>query len=93
MASVEEFLKAPSEEFLERCSRDQLLRIAEHYELDVGDKRIKENIKNIIRENLIEAGVIGPKSLVAEVDVLSAPVAGLSFELTYAWCRNSVSEI
>lgn len=44
MASVEEFLRAPSDEMLEGFSREHLVRIAEHCELDVGDRRMKENM-------------------------------------------------
>ena len=29
--------------------------------MDVGDKRLKENVKNILKENLLEAGVLQPK--------------------------------
>ena len=58
MTTVEEFLKAPSEELLECCSREQLVIIADHYEMDVGDKRSRENMKHILRENLLELGVL-----------------------------------
>jgi len=50
---------APSEEALEKCSKEQLLKIAEHYSIVVaGDKRIKENIKMTVKAELIERGVI-----------------------------------
>lgn len=58
---MEEFLRAPSEELLECCSREQLVRIAEHFNLDVGDKRMKENIKGIIKANLTHLGVFKTK--------------------------------
>ncbi|KAG7471700.1 hypothetical protein JOB18_048960, partial [Solea senegalensis] len=82
MASVDEFLKAPSEELLDHCSREQLLRIAEHFQLEVGDKRMKENIKNIVKANLVDFGIFKAET---HVDV---PVArssgcndgGLTFE-------------
>ena len=41
MASVEEFLGEPSEVLLDGFSREQLVHIAEHFDLDVGDKRMK----------------------------------------------------
>ena len=84
MASVEDFLRAPSEEWLERCSREQLVKIAEYYELDVGDKRMKENIKAIVKANLFETGVLRPKLQVAgaRLDVSDALLSevGLTFE-------------
>lgn len=49
MASLEDFLRAPSEELLERCSREQLLKIAKHFKLEVRDKRLKENIKAFVK--------------------------------------------
>jgi len=52
MASVEDFLSPPSEEGLERCTRDQLLRIADHFDLEVSDRRSKDSIKAIIKANL-----------------------------------------
>ncbi|XP_026106935.1 interferon-induced very large GTPase 1-like [Carassius auratus] len=45
MADCDAFIAAPSEEALERCTREQLLKIAEHFSIVVGDKRLKENIK------------------------------------------------
>jgi len=65
MASVEEFIKAPSEVLLDDLSREQLIRVAEHFDLDVGDKRMKENIKNIIRANLADRGCFDPKMMAA----------------------------
>lgn len=90
MTTLEEFLRAPSEELLERCSREQLVRIAEHFRMDVSDRRLKENVKNILKENLLEAGVLQPKldaggSGVETADVSVSEVGeywstGLTFE-------------
>ena len=49
MGNVEDLLRAPSEEQLEVFSREQLIYVAEHFHLDVGDKRMKENIRGIVR--------------------------------------------
>ena len=69
---------------MERCSREQLVTIAEYYELDVGDKRMKENIKAIVKANLFETGVLRPKLQVsgAGLDVSDALLSevGLTFE-------------
>lgn len=83
MASVEEFLKEPSEELLEGFSREQLVRVAEHFDLDVGDKRMKENMKNIIRANLSEKGCFQTMTAGAgggSVDVSVRDEASLTFE-------------
>ncbi len=47
MASkVEEFIGAPSEELLNDLTKDQLLELAGHYEINLisQDKRLKDNI-------------------------------------------------
>ncbi len=58
MAGVEKFLRAPSDEFVEQCTKEQLLKIAELYDIYVSDKRLKENVKAIVRANLYEMGVL-----------------------------------
>ncbi|KAF3842949.1 hypothetical protein F7725_001798, partial [Dissostichus mawsoni] len=53
MADVEAFIKAPSQESLGTFSKEQLLLIAEHFSVSiVGDKRMKENIKDSIVSTL-----------------------------------------
>jgi len=93
MVTVEEFFKSPSEEFLERCSPEQLVNIADHFEMDVGDKRSKKSMKHILRENLLELGILQPKSRAvgAGLDMVSASassVAGMSSELTFEQSRE-----
>ena len=49
MADVEAFIEAPSQELLGTFSREQLLLIAEHFAVSiVGDRRVKDNIKDSI---------------------------------------------
>ncbi len=86
MATVEEFLKTPSEELLELCSREQLVKRADHFELNVGDRWSKGNMKHILRENLFELGVLQSRPHVgAVVDAAgaSASVVGSHSELTF----------
>ncbi|TWW53845.1 hypothetical protein D4764_0220310 [Takifugu flavidus] len=43
MASlVEEFVQSPTEELLDQCTKDQLLKIAEHFGIEITDKKLKE---------------------------------------------------
>lgn len=84
MASVEDFVKAPSEKLLDRCSREQLVKIAEHFKMDVGDKRAKENMKQILKTNLLDAGVLQPKVQAVEVQLDSGEAAPTSSVLTFA---------
>ncbi len=58
MAEVAEFVKAPSEEFLDRCTKEQLLKIADYYEVEISDKRLKDTVKGILKANLSEMGVL-----------------------------------
>lgn len=80
MVGVEDFLKAPSEEVLERCSREQLVKTAEHFGTDVGDKRMNENIKSILKANLFEDGVFKVMVLpVGSVPGIASVNPGLTF--------------
>lgn len=77
MASVvDEFLHSPSDHLLSQCTKDQLLKIAEHYDIDISDKRLRDNIKAILRANLLDAGVFQKDEGIQP----SSVNAGLSFE-------------
>ena len=41
---IDNFVQNPSESLLEQCTKDQLLKIAEHYGVDVVDKKLKESV-------------------------------------------------
>ncbi len=58
MAGVEDFVEAPSVEFVEQCTKEQLLKLAEHYDKYVSDRRLKENVKAIVLANLYDLGVL-----------------------------------
>ena len=60
MAILEDFIALPSEEFLffNNCTKEQLLKIAEYYQVDVGDKRLKERVKATLKSNLLEKKVL-----------------------------------
>ena len=58
MSEVTEFVSAPTEEFLDKCTKDQLLRIADHYKIEISDKRLKDTVKSILRANLSDMGVL-----------------------------------
>lgn len=45
MASLAEFIRTPSEELLGRSNKEQLLKIAAHYGVEISDKLLKENVK------------------------------------------------
>ena len=58
MASLDDFFHSPSDHLLNQYTKDQLLKVAEHYEIEISDKRLKENIRAILKANLVEAGVL-----------------------------------
>ncbi len=75
MASLEDFLKEPSDELLELFTKDQLLQLASHYDITItsSEKRLKDSIKDIIRYVLIDNGILSvrPVSLQPMVAPLS----------------------
>ena len=56
MASVSSFVQSPTEAILNSCTKDQLLKLVEHYGVDIGDKKLKAEIKGALRASLIESG-------------------------------------
>ena len=78
----------PSEVFVSICT-EQLLQIADHYEIRLADKKRKDDIKCVILSALLERGVPEkgePVSEVASLPISSAgesgsvPVSNLTFE-------------
>ena len=81
MAQINDFFENPSADFLDVCSKDQLLEIAEHYKVDVGDKRRKiETIRTILIANLKDSEVLSVKDEEGEQQPLPIQKANLSFE-------------
>ncbi len=50
MADVEKFAKSPSHVSLNKCTKEQLLKIAEFYEIKISDKRFKESTIKIVEK-------------------------------------------
>ena len=85
---VEAFVQAPSEALLDGSTRDQLVKIAAHYKVDVGDKRVKETVKANLKLKLSKMNVLSAgeaASVSAGNESATPPLvvgldAGLSFE-------------
>lgn len=62
-SNVEIFLKEPSEEALEKCTKEQLLLVAAHYDIELtsADKKLKELILKSLKGTLEEKNVFGGK--------------------------------
>lgn len=69
-SNVQEFVNAPSESLLNDLTKDQLLELAEYYETNLmsQDKRLKDQVKTLVKTELIERGILESKSS----EVLSA---------------------
>ena len=61
MAQMEAFFETPSEGFLDGCTKEQLLKIADHYKIEISDKRLKDTVKAILKANLYEMDVLPGK--------------------------------
>lgn len=61
MAVIDAFISSPSHEFLDGCTKEQLLDIAEHYGILIKDKRLKENVKIVLVTELIRNGILETK--------------------------------
>ena len=56
---VSDFVSAPSEEGLEACSKEQIILIAEHYKINLGDKRAaRDHLKGVVKKALCEQQVL-----------------------------------
>ncbi len=68
------FIEAPTESFLDECTKDQLVKIADFYKVDVGDRRVKETVKANLKVNLFKMKVL----VGGEVDPDAAGAVGFS---------------
>lgn len=60
MATIEQFIHAPSEELLEDFTKDQLLKLAAHYEIEItsSERRLKESVKEALWAIPVDGGVL-----------------------------------
>lgn len=90
---VKTFVEAPTESFLEECSRDELNKLADYYAVDVGDRRRKESVKSSLKAGLIQMGVLKAEVAgrgVTGVDVPSLQGAGSTAGFTFEQQRELV---
>lgn len=57
---IEDFFSFPSEILLERCTKEELLQIAERFDVEVtsNDKKLKETLLKVVKNALFERGVL-----------------------------------
>lgn len=68
---IEEFVAFPSEILLERCTKEELVKIAEHFsvELTSNDKKLKETLINTLKSAFFERGVLKVRDVVTNTNV------------------------
>ncbi len=59
---VDLFIRDPDEALLDQCTKDQLLKIADHFKIEIEAKRLKETVKNILKANLMEEGILASEN-------------------------------
>ncbi len=81
---VEEFISAPSQELLNDLTKDQLVELPGHYKINlvIQDKRLKDNIKSLVKMELIERGVLDSQSSEGESQFVNttSTMSQLTFE-------------
>lgn len=76
---VEDFISSPSEALLDSCAKDQLLKIADHYGIEIGDKRVKDStIRETLKTKLIEQSILF--EMPATAGQVKPRVGSLTFE-------------
>jgi len=85
MADVGAFITAPSEEGFGGCTKEQLLKIAAHYEIIISDKGLKDTVKRVFKDKLSEMGVLTaeqsqPDTVDLSPALLCMATGGLTFE-------------
>lgn len=63
---LDTFVSAPTVEQLDRCRKDDLLRIAAHYQIAVSRQQLKREIKSTVSQRLGELGVLVVPAVVGE---------------------------
>lgn len=83
MSSIlQSFVLSPSELALELCTKEQLVEIAEHYKIEIVDKKLKETVKAGLKQGLMEAGILCSQAVGSQGAscLPSQPPLGLTFE-------------
>ena len=75
MAAIDDFISAPSEELFDQLTKEQLLSLASHYDIEIasGDKRLKDSLREALKASLAEGGVLRTSALPAYQHQLVLP--------------------
>ncbi len=76
---VEDFISFPSEALLDSCTKDQLFKIADHYGIEIGDRRVKDStVRETLKTKLIEQSILFEKP--ATAGQVRPQVSSLTFQ-------------
>lgn len=76
---VEDFISSPSEAVLDSCTKDQLFKIADHYGIEIGDRRVKDStVRETLKTKLIEESIL--VEMPATAGQLKPQVSSLTFQ-------------
>ena len=79
-AVVEAFIQSPSETLLDSCTKDQLLKIADHFGIEIAVTRLKDTIKRILKATLMEEGVLASDEGKGLPSTMVSPGGSLTFD-------------
>ncbi len=70
--NLESFVSAPTVEQLDACRKEDLLRVAEYFQISVPRQQLKRDIKRVVVQHLGEQGVLGVADSSPGVDTRSS---------------------
>merc|ERR1712208_111033 len=68
MGLVEDFIQAPSVGGLDKCTKEQLFKIADYYSIEIPDKRSKDRVKIFLVDNLVAQKVLPEEEVPSDED-------------------------
>ena len=83
MAALNDFSSAPSEELLCQLTKEQLLNLASHYDIEIAssDKHLKDSIRDALKTILTEKKVLKPSSSPAYQQLVKPQMSEREIEL------------
>ena len=84
MASIDDFVQSPSDELLNSYKKDQLVKVAEHYDVELSKNLNKDELLATLKHKLVEKEVLpvlvgslkAPEEMDSVSDVASPRVTG-----------------
>ncbi|XP_073771215.1 uncharacterized protein [Danio rerio] len=83
---IEDFFAFPLEILLERCTKEELLLIAERFDIDVtsNDKKLKETLMKAVKSALCERGVLEVRAPIIPDESVSSPVCSVDLNAKFS---------